>query len=111
MLKGLGKHSTSPSNIAVWFLFLSMSISLAAKVAFADSEKKVYIVFMDRPIGQDLRDYAIQILSSVLGSHKAAEEALGYVYRRVGPGFSGRLTPEQATRLQSISRWSSPAML
>ena len=67
MLKGLGKHSTSPSNIAVWFLFLSMSISLAAKVAFADSEKKVYIVFMDRPIGQDLRDYAIQILSSVLG--------------------------------------------
>ncbi|CAI9114759.1 OLC1v1015552C2 [Oldenlandia corymbosa var. corymbosa] len=60
-----------------------------------------YIVFTDQPEGQDLRDYAIQILSAVLGSKEDAEKALGYVYRNVGPGFSARLTPKQALLLQN----------
>ncbi|KAL3513544.1 hypothetical protein ACH5RR_026261 [Cinchona calisaya] len=104
MMKARGLPSSARSNITAWVLFLTLSFSSAAKISFGDSETKVYIVFTDHPIGQDLRDYAIQIISSVLGSQEAAEEALGYVYSYVGPGFSARLTPEQAAQLKCIQR-------
>lgn len=68
ILKAQNLFSSPQSTASLWVLILTLSFSLASKIALADAETKVYIVFTDQPKGQqDLRDYAIQILSSVLG--------------------------------------------
>ncbi|MFS7938597.1 putative tripeptidyl-peptidase II [Helianthus anomalus] len=59
----------------------------------------VHIVYTDRPQHEELEDYHIHTLSSVLGSEEAAKGALLYTYKHAACGFSAKLTPKQVEQL------------
>ncbi|KAK4433632.1 Subtilisin-like protease SBT5.6 [Sesamum alatum] len=70
----------------------------------SSSSKQVYIVYISDkpPQGVDPDTYYIKFLTPVVGSVKAAKEALLYSYGIVS-GFAAKLTPDQATRLKKQS--------
>ncbi|OIW01398.1 hypothetical protein TanjilG_02554 [Lupinus angustifolius] len=80
-----------------------MSDSAAKPLDSVDSSTSsapaVYIVYTDKPVGEDPTPYHIQTLSTVFGSEDAAKEALLYTYKNAATGFSARLTPEQVAEI------------
>ncbi|CAA3004295.1 Hypothetical predicted protein [Olea europaea subsp. europaea] len=84
----------------IFFLFLTSRTATAADSSL--SEAKVYIVYTEKPEGQEPEAYAIKTLSSVLGSEDAAKEALIYIYKYAANGFSAKLTPDQASQLSKM---------
>ncbi|KAL7128451.1 hypothetical protein ABFS83_14G318100 [Erythranthe nasuta] len=69
--------------------------------SLSDYNAKNYVVYMSEKPPQYLnpKAYYIHVLSSVLGSEKAAEDALIYSYGVIS-GFAAKLNPEQASRLK-----------
>ncbi|KAJ4867075.1 hypothetical protein Rs2_39918 [Raphanus sativus] len=69
------------------------------RVVAATSEPKVHIIYTEKPTNEEPKKYHLRRLSSVLGSDKAAEEALIYSYKEAASGFSAKLTPEQVAEI------------
>ncbi|KAI3460657.1 hypothetical protein Pfo_017320 [Paulownia fortunei] len=67
----------------------------------SNAKQQVYIVFLsdEPPEGLHPETYYIKVLSPVLGSEKAAKDALIYSYVIIS-GFAAKLTPDQASRLK-----------
>ncbi|KAJ4799458.1 Pi starvation-induced protein [Rhynchospora pubera] len=59
----------------------------------------VYIVDVIRPKGVNLEKADIHVLVPILGSEKAAKEAIIYHYKFMG-GFAAKLTPSQVKHLK-----------
>ncbi|PIN23347.1 Cucumisin [Handroanthus impetiginosus] len=85
---------------SIFFITNAQVDDANSPVSSADTEEQIYIVYLSEkpPKGQDPEDHYTKILSSVVGSEKAAKDALVYSYGII-PGFAARLNPDQATRL------------
>ncbi|KAJ1703227.1 hypothetical protein LUZ63_003006 [Rhynchospora breviuscula] len=97
------------STAIVLLLFLSLMLALMAEARNVitpgfetekvKEEKDVYIVDIIRPKGVDLEKADIHVLVPVLGSKKAAKEAIIYHYKVIS-GFAAKLTPSQVKHLK-----------
>ncbi|KAI7730280.1 hypothetical protein M8C21_003022 [Ambrosia artemisiifolia] len=76
----------------------SVPASVSTPVEEVESAS-VHIVYTDRPLHEELEDYHLRTLSSVLGSEEAAKGALLYTYKHAACGFSAKLTPKQVEEL------------
>ncbi|KAL6010707.1 hypothetical protein ACLOJK_001145 [Asimina triloba] len=61
----------------------------------------VYIVYTERPEGDDHEAHHVRTVASVVGSEEAAKQAILYVYKNAAVGFSAKLTPEQVEEMSS----------
>ncbi|CAL0328449.1 unnamed protein product [Lupinus luteus] len=83
-----------------------MSDSAAKPLDSVDSSTPsgpaVYIVYTEKPVGEDPASYHIQTLSNVFDSEEAAREALLHTYKNAATGFSAKLTPEQVAEISKL---------
>ncbi|XP_027771476.1 subtilisin-like protease SBT3.4 isoform X5 [Solanum pennellii] len=83
-------------------LFLNLSDLLVSQ---ANAESKVHIVYMGRRQHDDVElatSAHHQLLTSVLGSQKAARDSIIYSYKHGFSGFAARLTKSQAKKIAGI---------
>ncbi|KAM0019363.1 putative peptidase S8 propeptide/proteinase inhibitor I9 [Helianthus debilis subsp. tardiflorus] len=103
--------SSYNNTLSLIFLFIITITISSSSMAETDSSvpasvstpieeaAAVHIVYTDRPQHEELEDYHIHTLSSVLGSEEAAKGALLYTYKHAACGFSAKLTPKQVEQL------------
>ncbi|XP_027771472.1 subtilisin-like protease SBT3.4 isoform X2 [Solanum pennellii] len=83
-------------------LFLNLSDLLVSQ---ANAESKVHIVYMGRRQHDDVElatSAHHQLLTSVLGSQKAARDSIIYSYKHGFSGFAARLTKSQAKKIAEL---------
>ncbi|XP_022981652.1 subtilisin-like protease SBT3.6 [Cucurbita maxima] len=88
----------------VFFFTISLTFLLTSATQFDKSApesapSRVHIIYTERPLNENPEAYHIRILTSVLGSEKAAREALVYCYKDSVYGFAAKLTPDQVEKI------------